>query len=534
MKITSLGWGSARSRAINLPLGFLMLAIVAGASGAHAQAKAAPSQHAFFHVALDRSFPSPVSGRLLLFIAPPSDDGSKVDMNMMAPESVYIAAKEVPRLAPGDSIDIDADDLVFPRPLSLASPGNYRVQAVLDVRHSYNYVGREPGDLVSGVIAVDLPFSASPALTLAQVVPDPPDPLAQRPDVAAALKPLDFVSPVLTRFWGRDIHMRAWVLLPPGYQTHPKDHYPAVYFTHGFGGTLQALRARYAPVLYDRMKQGKMPEMIWVLLDESSPTGTHEFADSVNNGPWGAALTTELIPKIEADYRMDARASGRFLQGHSSGGWATLWLQTHYPKVFGGTWSTSPDPSHFHFFSTIDLYAPHANFFRDPDGTPTPILRDHGKPLASMQQLSGLESVLGDYGGQLGSFEWVFSPRGPDGRPVHLFSRVTGDIDPTVAAYWRSHYDIVDYLSSNWKTIGPSLRGKIHLVVGTDDTFYLDGAAHSLESALNRLGGEPHFTFLADRSHFNVYLVGDDRWALFDKIAAEMYQVARPNHKPTN
>ena len=106
-----------------------------------------------------------IRDRLLLFIAPPSDDGSKVDMNMMAPESVYIAAKEVPRLAPGDSIDIDADDLVFPRPLSLASPGNYRVQAVLDVRLSYNYVGREPGDLVSGVIAVDLPFSASPALT---------------------------------------------------------------------------------------------------------------------------------------------------------------------------------------------------------------------------------------------------------------------------------------------------------------------------------------------------------------------------------
>jgi S-formylglutathione hydrolase FrmB len=303
-----------------------------------------------------------------------------------------------------------------------------------------------------------------------------------------------------------------------------------VYFTHGFGGTLQGLRARYAAVLYDRMKQGHMPEMIWVLLDESSPTGTHEFADSVNNGPWGAALTQELIPNIEAHYRMDARTSGRFLQGHSSGGWATLWLQTHYPKIFGGTWSTSPDPSDFHFFSTIDLYAPHANFYRGSDGTPTPILRDHGKPLATMQQLAGLESVLGDYGGQLGSFEWVFSPRGPDGRPAHLFNRVTGEIDSGVAGYWRSHYDIVEYLNSNWKTIDRDVRGKVHLVVGTDDTFYLDSAAHSLDAALNRLDGDPHFTFLRGRSHFNVYVVGDDRWALFDQIAAEMYRVARPIH----
>jgi hypothetical protein len=145
-----------------------------------------------------------------------------------------------------------------------------------------------------------------------------------------------------------------------------------------------------------------------------------------------------------------------------------------------------------------------------------------------MQQLAGLESVLGEYGGQIGSFEWVFSPRGADGRPQPLFNRMTGEIDPNVAAYWRSHYDITEYLNANWKTIGTDLRGKIHLVVGTDDTFYLDGAAHSLESTLNRHGGDPHFTFLPDKSHFNVYVEGDDRWALFDQIANEMYKVARP------
>ena len=534
MNIIRIGVDSAPSRAINLALGALMLASVAYFCEARAQTTAEPAQHAFFHITLNRSFRSPVSGRLLLFIAPPSGDGSQVDINMMSPESVYVIAKEVQRLAPGDSIDIDADDLAFPHPLSQATGGSYRAQAVLDLRHTYNYDGREPGDLLSGVVAVDLPFSVPPTLTLAQVVPEPLDSLAQQPDVAAALKPLDFVSPVLTRFWGREIHMRGWVLLPPGYKSHPKDRYPTVYFTHGFGGTLLGLRARFAPVLYDHMKQGKMPEMIWVLLDESSPTGTHEFADSVNNGPWGTALTTELLPSIEAHYRMDARTSGRFLQGHSSGGWATLWLQTHYPKVFGGTWSTSPDPSDFHFFSTIDLYATHANFYRYADGASTPILRDHGQPRATMQQLARLESVLGDYGGQLGSFEWVFSPRGQDGRPQPLFDRVTGDINANVAAYWRGHYDIVEYLNANWKTIGADLRGKIHLVVGTDDTFYLDGAAHSLETALNRLDGEPHFTFLPGRSHFNVYASGDDHWALLDNIAAEMYQIARPDGKKLN
>jgi hypothetical protein len=164
-------------------------------------------------------------------------------------------------------------------------------------------------------------------------------------------------------------------------------------------------------------------------------------------------------------------------------------------RFFGGTWSTSPDPSDFHFFSTIDLYAPHANFYRRPDGVPNPISAITGSRAQRCKQLAGLESVLGDYGGQLASFEWVFSPRGPDGRPKPLFNRATGEIDPEVAAYWRKHYDIVEYLNTNWKTIGVDLRGKIHLIVGTDDTFYLDGAAHSLESALKRLGGDPHFTF---------------------------------------
>ena len=272
-----------------LALGLLLPIIACGDANLCAQSPA--SQHAFFHVSLDRSFTSPASGRLLLFIAPvstgqkPSDS---VDMQMMSLSSTYITAKEVTVLMPGASVDIDADDIAFPKPLSEAPSGEYRVQAVLDVHHSYNYDGRTAGDLVSVPTNITVPFanSAAPTLTPAKAIPEPPDPRAETPEVSASTKPIDLISPVLTAFWGREIHMHGWVLLPPGYASHPDDHYPTVYFTHGFGGTLFGLRARYGPILYDRMKHGKMPEMIWVLLDESSPTGTHEFADGVNNGPW--------------------------------------------------------------------------------------------------------------------------------------------------------------------------------------------------------------------------------------------------------
>jgi S-formylglutathione hydrolase FrmB len=271
-----------------------------------------------------------------------------------------------------------------------------------------------------------------------------------------------------------------------------------------------------------------MPPMIWVFLDQSSATGTHEFADSVNNGPWSEALTTELIPQLESRYRMDARPSGRFLTGHSSGGWATLWLQTRYPKIFGGTWSTSPDPSDFHDFTGVDLYAPNANVYRRADGSAYPLVRDKGKVQASYEAFAKLERVLGEYGGQMASFEWVFSPRGADGRPMPMFDRDTGAVDPAVVAYWREHYDIAHLVQANWPRLKADLDGRIHVVVGTADTFYLDGAAHKFKAVLDGLGAKSDFRFLPGKTHFDLYAQGDDRQGLLKQMAWEMYAVARP------
>jgi hypothetical protein len=363
-------------------------------------------------------------------------------------------------------------------------------------------------------------------------VPDSASP--DRRERVAAARPhaqlVDFTSPSLSAFWGRPIHMRGWVLTPPGYNANAAARYPTVYYTQGFGGNNDRVIGPVVTV-YTAMAKQQMPPMICVFLDESSPTGTHEFADSVNNGPWGLALTTELIPHLEAHYRMDGDVNGRFLNGHSSGGWATLWLQTRYPKIFGGTWSTSPDPSDFHDFTGVDLYAPHANVYRRPDGSAYPLVRDHDKVLGTFEQFAKLERVLGSYGGQMASFEWVFSPRGADGRPMPMFDRDTGDVDPAVVAYWRDHYDIAWRLQKQWPQLKGDLDGKIHLYVGTADTFYLDGAAHKLKAVLDALGAKSEFRFLPDRTHGNVYWIGDDHHGLLKQISWAMYAIARPDSK---
>ncbi len=520
-------------------------------SPAQARSDSLPA-HRFFHVSLGAASTKPTSGRLLLFAIPAStaeaqarkaSDGKSdkveaVDANPFRATETAVAAREVSYWAPGQTIDIDADRRAFPTGYSQLPPGDYLMQAVLDVNHNYNYTGRSAGDLISAVVRVHLPAASIPTLTLSKAIPvhDPWAASASAPDAwrnamqrarkHASL--LHFVSPSLSAFWGRPITMRGRVLTPPGYDAKATTRYPTVYYTQGFGGNNDRVITTLVKV-YTAMANGQMPPMIWVFLDESSPTGTHEFADSVNNGPWGHALTAELIPHLESRYRMDGRSTGRFLNGHSSGGWATLWLQTRYPKIFGGTWSTSPDPSDFHDFTGIDLYAPDANVYHRPDGTAYPLVRDHAKVLGTFAQFARLERVLGSYGGQLASFDWVFSPRGKDGRPEPMFNRDTGAVDPAVIHYWRDHYDIAWRLQHHWSQLKPDLNGKIHLYVGTADTFYLNGSARRLKAVLDGLHARASFHFLPNRTHFDMYRIGKDRDGLLKQISWQMYAIARPD-----
>ena len=489
-------------------------------------------EHVFFRVQLAPSAAAPLNGRLLIFLKQGSGD-KEVNLDEFHPGATWVAAREIRALAPGQSVEVDADENAFPQPFSSIPQGNYEAQVVLDVDHTYNYSGRAPQDWISNVVALGgWPEGKESSLMLdhhPSVNQRRSDLMRKamekaRDDVA---RKEEFVSPALTRFWGRDVAIKAWVILPPGYGAEGQERYPTVYWTHGFGGNLDSCLLAGLE-LHDRMQQRKMPPMIWVMLDESIPEGTHEFADSVNNGPWGTALTTEFIPYLEHKYRMDARRDGRFLNGHSSGGWATLQLEINYPKIFGGTWSTSPDPSDFHNFTGPDLYGPGANLYTKADGAPWPIMREHGKVISTLEQFAKLETVLGPYGGQISSFDWVFSPKSDSGAPEPMFNRQTGAVNPQVVEYWRKHFDLAHIVEANWAARGPDLKGRIHLFVGTADTFYLDGAAHLFEAVLDRLGAEPHFYFLPDKTHFDLYAEGRDNDALFDRISAEMYAIARP------
>jgi S-formylglutathione hydrolase FrmB len=227
-----------------------------------------------------------------------------------------------------------------------------------------------------------------------------------------------------------------------------------------------------------------------------------------------------MIPAVEKSFRAVGTPAARLVTGHSSGGWSSLWLQVTYPDDFNGVWSTAPDPVDFRDFQRINLYADGANMFTDADGKPRPLARSGGRPTLFYKPFSDMEVVMGR-GGQLGSFEAVFSPRGrwwssDYGRPKKLWDRKTGAVNPEVAEAWKK-YDIRLKLEENWRELGPKLAGKLHVYVGGDDTFYLEGAVALLKESLKKLNSDAVIEIVPGRDHGSLM----DR-AMRARIAREM------------
>ncbi len=432
-----------------------------------------------FRVSVAReALKGPTSGRLFVFVSSKVDRKDPFARDRDDPGGVFMAAMEVSHVLPGATLEIDPAHDAFPD-FALATPGTYAVKALLDVDHSFAHSGTAGGDLTGP--AVTLPFD--PARTgMVDLRLDTLLPVASPVDTDT-LKHVQLESPLLSAFFGRPMSIGAGVILPPGYGKDAKRRYPTAYLFTRFGYDEAAL-ARDAQRYRDAMSAGS-PAMVYVVLDGTWATGHHLFADSANNGPWSRALVEELLPHLEKRFLLVPRAGARFLTGQSAGGWASLWQQVTHPELFGGVWSLAPDPVDFRAYVGMADVTPETrdNFFRAEDGTPHVALRAGGRDLLTNQDAVRRELVQGDYGGPLLSSEWVFSPRGDDGRPLRLFDRVTGAIDPSVARAWE-RFDLRKRIEADGKTLAPKLRGKLHVFVGADDNFHLEAPTKLLCAAL--------------------------------------------------
>lgn len=431
-------------------------------------------------------------GRLIVFLSTRDSGDPMRAQNWFNPSPMF--ARDVQDFAPGKSEVVDATATCFPRNLKDLEPGQYRIQAVFDQDFYYPDPADGPGNLYSQpqTLELDPARSGTVRLTLDQVIPE-------REWIDTEwVKFVQRPSKLLSDFHQREVIDRVAVILPASYYKQPERRYPVLYEISGFGGSLRQMTARYLKEP-PQAPEGEA-EFIYVMLSGECKWGHHVYANSATNGPRGDALVKEMIPHIDQTFRTVADPRARFVSGHSSGGWSSLWLQVAYPEDFGGVWSTSPDPVDFRDWQGTDLYHdPPLSVFFDEQGNRRPLARRGTTPVLWYNDFCKMDDALGR-GGQLRSFEAVFSPLADNGEPALCWDRSTGRVNPQIVEQWKK-YDISLILEQNWPQLQDQLAGKLHVAMGDLDTFYLEGATKRLGERLKALGSDAEVQIFAGKDH---------------------------------
>ena len=471
-------------------------------------------------------------GRLLLLLSADSSAEPRFQIAYGA-RTQLVFGSDVENWAPGASRAVPAESFGFPiRAMKDVPKGTYRVQAFLNRYETFRLAdGRvlklapdrgegqqwatKPGNLYSvpRTIPWDPARPQSVSLTLDQEVPPVADFAAKE---TRYVKYVKIRSEKLSKFWGRDMFVAAWVLLPEGFDSHPQARYPLV-INHGhFPSSLSGWREtppdaslkpdfseRFQLAGYNRIQQqlgydffttwtGKgFPRMLLMEIQHPTPYYDDSYAvNSANNGPYGDAIEQELIPEVERRFRGLGQGWARFVYGGSTGGWESMAVQMFNPDFYNGAWVACPDPIDFRHYTVVNLYAD-TNAYWFPSRfkkTPRPGHRNYlGHVDATLMEMNHFELALGTKGrsgDQWDVWESVYSPPGPDGYPARIWDRETGTIDPKVAQYWKEHWDLSYILKRDWKTLGPKLRGKLRIYVGDMDNYYLNNAVYEVESFL--------------------------------------------------
>ena len=489
------------------------------------------------------SFPAASSkdaldGRMLLLISKNDSREPRFQINEdLTTQQVF--GVNVDGLKPGAEAVIEANAFGYPiKSLSQLKPGDYWVQGLLHryetFRRSDGHTvklpmdrgegqqwNRAPGNLYSTPQKISI--NANDDRTI-KIVLDKVIPPIEPPKDTKYIKHVKMESKLLSKFWGRPMHLGANVLLPEGFDTHPNARYPLVIF-HGhfpatFGGFRETppdpnLKPEYSERFklegYNRIVQEEahkfykewtgpnFPRMIIIEIQHANPYYDDSYAvNSANLGPYGDAITYELVPFIEQKFRGIGKSWARFMYGGSTGGWEALAAQIFYPDEYNGAWGACPDPIDFRAYTVVNVYEHDNAYYADAPWKriARPGKRNYlGELSATVEDMNHMELALGDRsrsGGQFDIWEAVYSPVGKDGYPMPIWDKLTGKIDRAVAQHWRENYDLGHILRRDWQKLGPKLEGKIHIYVGEADNYFLNNAVYLVEDFL-KTTKNPHF-----------------------------------------
>ena len=480
-----------------------------------------------------------LDGRVILLL---SRDFSREPRSHVEPDeplaSPYLFGLTVDGLAPGSKAVLDDSAFGWPAThLSGIPAGDYFVQAVLNRYEEFRMAdGRtlklppdkgegqqwwhKPGNLYSTPVKLHID-PAHPVRT--NLVLDQEMPAIAAPKDTTFVRHIQIKSELLSKFWGRDVYLGAHVLVPKGFDAHPQAHFPLMVFHGHFPDDISEFRdtppdpnlkpeysnrfhlagyniieQKEAYAFYQKWISADFPRFLVVEIEHANPFYDDSYAvNSANLGPYGDAINNELIPEIERRFRGIGAGWARFTYGGSTGGWEALATQVFYPDMYNGAFAACPDPIDFRAYTVINLYDDKNAYTLkgEASNVERPAFRNYlGEVFATQRDQNYMELAQGDRsrsGGQYDIWQAVFGPVGADGYPKPIFDKVTGDIDPTVAAYWREHYDLSNIIARDWVTLAAKLKGKIHLYVGSGDNYYLTDSVYFAQERLESL--EPKY-----------------------------------------
>jgi len=481
---------------------------------------------------------APLDGRLLVLLSTDPAAEPRFQIND-SPNTQLVFGIDVEDWKPGQAVVVDGRAFGYPvRSIAQLRPGEYHVQALLHRYETFRlsdgrvlklpmdrgegqHWNRAPGNFYNkpAKLRIDPQAGGRVEILLDQEIPPLPEPKDTK-----YIKHVRIKSELLSRFWGRPMYLGAHVLLPEGFDQHPEARYPLCVFHGHFPADFGGFRTeppdpnlkpdyieRFKVHGYNRMVQEEayrfyktwtgpgFPRMLIVEIQHANPFYDDSYAvNSANLGPYGDAIMRELVPYIEKRFRGIGQGWARFLYGGSTGGWEALAAQVFYPDDFNGCFAACPDPIDFRAYTVVNIYEDrNAYYLEGPHKrVPRPGKRDYlGHVSATIEDLNHFELALGTRsrsGQQFDIWEAVYSPVGDDGYPKRIFDKLSGNIDRTVAEYWREHYDLSYILRRDWNKLGTKLQGKIHVYCGDMDTYYLNNAVYLLEDFLKSTAN-PHY-----------------------------------------
>ena len=188
-------------------------------------------------------------------------------------------------------------------------------------------------------------------------------------------------SALLTKFWGRPMHLGANVLAARGLGHASRRALSALHLPRPLPVHLRRLPRRAARSdpeagllalasastattasssstryqFYKDWTGPGFPRAIVIEIQHPTPFYDDSYAvNSANAGPYGDAIVKELLPYIEKKYRGIGEGWARFMYGGSTGGWEAMAAQVFYPDDFNGAYIACPDPIDFRAYTVVN------------------------------------------------------------------------------------------------------------------------------------------------------------------------------------